>query len=362
MTEFRATPKTWMFDEAGNIKRGDEFTKAMNDHYAAKYAGLSTPILGLEVFNLKEPEWALKNLIQEEGMTMIHGSPGAGKSLMAMDWAYTLAHPQLQHWFDQPKKRNYKPMYIFTEGISGLRTRSQAWQKEKGVTIPSDDHGVLWIRDAVRLNRTDDPENPWTPQVAALKEMFEDFDRDILFVDTLANTFGGNENSQQDANNYLAALRMFVNEGVPVVLVHHNKKDDKEFRGSTVFEGAVDTKVALENSGGHIRLYITKQKDGDPGFHLQFRLKVYEWEGDGGYELSSVVLEHMKSEARVTSKQAEILTHMELLEKNTTEAIAIARGGTLESTANMLRRMEETGLIAQGEDLLWYRTNMQEDE
>ncbi len=347
------TPESWMFDEDGGLLTGEAFEKAMNSHFADTYGGLSRPLMGSEVFDLKEPEWALENLIQEDGITMIHGAPGSGKSLMAMDWAYALAHPDIDQWMGQEIKTPYKPMYIFTEGIAGLRIRSRAWQEHYGLQVPDDENGVLWVRDSVRLNRSDDPKEPWSAQVAALFEMFNDYERDILFIDTLANTFGGNENSQQDANNYLAAVRMFVNAGAPVVIVHHNTKEGKDFRGSTVFEGAVDTKVAIEENNGRVHLYITKQKDGDPGFSLDLKIKPYSWQG-GEREYTSVVLEENKGAVKVTKKQQEILTIIEGLgAKATATNIAVEREATLSSTANLLNSMQEKLLVRKNNDDTW---------
>ena len=352
-TPLEITTADWMRDEAGELLSDLDFEKAMNKHYSDKYGGLSRPLFGEEVFSLQEPRWALENLIQEDGVTMVHGSPGSGKSLMAMDWAYTLAHPEISSWMGQDRSRRFRPMYIFTEGIAGLRIRSQAWQEHYGTDVPQGEDGVLWVRDAVRMNRSEDAKEPWSAQMAALFKMFNDYERDVLIIDTLANTFGGNENSQQDANNYLAAIRMFVNAGAPVVIIHHNTKDGKEFRGSTVFEGAVDTKVAVEENNGRIHLYITKQKDGDPGFSLNMRLKVYNWESRSrGF--SSVVLSRDANAVKVSRKQQEILTLIESLgEEATATAIAVNRGSTLESAANMLKRMEEIGLARKEESGLW---------
>jgi hypothetical protein len=213
---------------------------------------------------------------------------------------------------------------------------------------------VLWQRDSVRLNRTDDPEEPWSSQVSALFQQFNDYECDMLFIDTLANTFGGNENSQQDANNYLAAIRMFVNAGAPVVIVHHNTKEGDDSRGSTVFEGAVDTKVAVKESKGKVHLYITQQKDGDPGFNLNMRLKVYDWT-DNDRDFSSVVLEENLA-PQLTSKQHEILGILEAHGGLGLAELAEARGTSKQAANDMLQRMLEVGLVIQDDDLVWHST------
>lgn len=113
----------------------------------------------------------------------------------------------------------------------------------------------------------------------------------MLIVDTLANTFGGNENQQVDANSYLATLRMFQELG-PVVVIHHNKKGEDEFRGSTALLGAVDTMVGVKQSKhGVIDVTLTKQKDGDPAFKLSLRQREYRWKNQWNEEDGSVAFE-----------------------------------------------------------------------
>jgi hypothetical protein len=263
-----------------------------------------------------------------------------------MDWAYSLASPQVKKWLGLEKLRDYKPLYVFTEGLNGLKTRSIAWAEERQAAIPTDEHGVVWVRDAVRLNRQDNTEEPWSEQVAALVQMYNDYERDILFVDTLANTFGGNENSQQDANNYLAAIRMFQ-EGGPVVIVHHNTKEGDDYRGSTVFEGAVDTKVAVKESDGLVHLYITKQKDGDPGFNMNLQITLHSWLSESQErELSSVALKVATDKGTITAKQQAFLDVIPRLAEEATAAnIARELNTNASAATNFLNRLQEKGLV-----------------
>lgn len=266
-----ATSRTLRFEDWQlEAKDEAEYHAMRKAQYEEEYKGLSTPIMGREaLFELEDPAWAMEDMIQAGGLTILHGNPGSGKSLVAMDWAYTLAHDKLGEWLGKKKDRQYKPLYLFTEGLSGLKRRTLAWERERAAVSPD----VVYVRDPVILN----PKDGTSQQLSSLEKLYVDHDRDILFIDTLANTFGGNENQQEDANRYLHTIRHFQKWG-PVVLVHHNKKDDKEYRGSTVFQGAADTMVSLTmGKHGVADLRITKQKDGDPekGF-MQLKLKQHQ--------------------------------------------------------------------------------------
>lgn len=313
-TPRKYTPRTppWLIDpESGArlfVESEEEYLELMNAYMAEEYKGLSAPILGDDIYALKDPEWALKYLIQEDGLTILHGQPGSYKSFVAMDWAYSLAAPQATGWMGQPRAKQFRPMYLFTEGMSGLKNRSIAWSKERGIETPTLDDSVVWVRDRVAINATRDAENPFTQQVASLVKMYNDYNCNILFIDTLANTFVGNENMQEDANSYLRTLSLFL-EGGPVVLIHHNKKGEDEFRGSTVFHGAVDTLVSMKKSDFGVKLSISKQKDGPETLYLNLKAVEHTWKGQYE-EQSSIALSEVGPEYSTKLKAV----HYEILE------------------------------------------------
>jgi hypothetical protein len=116
----------------------------------------------------------------------------------------------------------------------------------------------------------------------------------------------------------------------------------------------VDTKVAVKESKGNVHLYITKQKDGDPGFNLNMRLKVYDWT-DNDRDFSSVVLEENLA-PQLTSKQHEILGILEAHGGLGLAELAEARGTSKQAANDMLQRMLEVGLVIQDDDLVWHST------
>lgn len=266
-----ATPRTFRFEQWQlEATSEEEYFRLMKEHYEERYRGLSTPILSRDaLLALPPPKWALRNLITQDGFTLVHGKPGSGKSFLAMEWAYVLGHESLDNWLGMKRDRRYKPMYVYTEGLAALQNRMRAWEMENGVIAPD----IVIVRDAVKLN----PPKGVSEQLAALEKLYVDQECDILFVDTLANTFSGNENQQEDANRYMAALKQFQRYG-PVVVIHHNQREKNEYRGSSVFEGAADTMVSMErNAHGIFILKVEKQKDGDMGFMMELVQNKHEW-------------------------------------------------------------------------------------
>ena len=107
---------------------------------------------------------------------------------------------------------------------------------------------------------------------------------DVVFLDTLAATFGGgNENVQQDMNKYLQVCQEMQKLGASVVIAHHSTKNTKDLRGSTVLHGAADTVIHLHPSfdketHGLLEtvLKAKKQKDGIPFSPVKLVPKTYK--------------------------------------------------------------------------------------
>ncbi len=336
------TTESWMLNEDGTpILEPAIFHRAMNDHYREKYGGLSRPVIGDDIFDLPQPAWALENLIQENGFTLVHAKQGSGKTFMTIDWALVLNHPDRPQWMGQKKQKTYKVMYVMTEGFGHLPARVKAWMLGMEETNPK----VVWVRDTVRMQRsTTNPDEPWSPQVTGLMKMYHDNECNLLILDTLANTFVGNENQQQDANQYLDAIRMFQEFG-PVVVVHHNTKGEDEYRGSTVLAGAADTMVSLKQDEKTkiIQLRVTKQKDGEPDFGLAMRLKGVDlgWQDKWGGEVQAPYLRDIKGTLEaLRDDQQQILSQLQTRGRLSAKMIAEALDADANTMTSRLKKME----------------------
>lgn len=328
----------------------EEYAKELNEQWAARYGGLRPPIMGRDMFSLPQPTWALENIMQDQRMLLLHGEAGTGKTFLALDWAFTMSHASIDTWLGNKRSKQFRPLYLYTEGVSGLRSRVKAWEDFHGDQISESlDEGVVFYPEALGLSRTKNPEKPFTDQVAGLMKMYEELDCDMLIVDTLQNTFVGNENMQEDANNYLATLRAFL-EGGPVVVVHHNSKGG-EYRGSTAFAGAFDTRLELskKESTGVVTLNTRKQKDGDGEWFIEMKQKVMSWEANGE-TYSSTAFELLNDLNWL--KVPERLTYNWLLENGpaTSKEIQEALGHEPSTVDTRMKKLSGTGIITRSED------------
>jgi hypothetical protein len=258
---------------------------------------------------IPEPEWVLEDFIQAGGLTVLHGVPGAGKSLLAQDWSLVVNNGW--EWCGRETKRS-QVLYIMGEGQTGLRGRLLAWLVARNTEyVPT----VHWIMEPVALWAN--PAGGFTQEQIGLLRYIQDNEINLVVADTLSATFGGgNENMQQDMNQYLKWFKEVMSMGSAAVIVHHESKSATGSpRGSTVLAGAADTIIRVEpvlDSDGETMKGCTirckKQKDGMPFSRLRLKLESYAVDTDRG---TSVVLKPQASaEAKAEDANAERVAAM----------------------------------------------------
>ena len=106
---------------------------------------------------------------------------------------------------------------------------------------------------------------------------------DVLFIDTLARSFGaGDENSTSDMNLVVANISALVQEtGAAVILVHHSgKAKDQGMRGSNALLAGVDQVLKIDHEEGQHQTHqqtqrwmqVTHSRDGEAGAIYSFGL------------------------------------------------------------------------------------------
>lgn len=246
---------------------------------------------GEGVKQLPDPEWVVKNFVTKGGLTIVYGPPASGKSLLMLDLAQRV---QMGEAFLDNGVVQGNVLYIMAEGQFGLKGRLEAWQLQNlSPELPP----VAYHIEGVSF---------WSPPGSSINDAAESIvmaaealEIDVVFVDTMAATFGGgNENQAQDMNMYLRPLRELRQMGVSVVVSHHVNRSEGRIRGSTVLAGEADTLVEMvptmdaENPG--VMKYCTvvcqKQKDYVPFIPFRMRLKSIELETYGDRERTGPVL------------------------------------------------------------------------
>lgn len=264
----------------------DELMKRMG----AALTGKAPPpprfkLLTVEEFMQRPPvRWLVKGLLPQADLAVLYGDPGSGKSFLALDIA--LAIGRGVEWRGKRVQQG-RVVYVACEGLGGLLNRVRAYAQAHNVV-----EGELPIRlvaDAPNLLHPGD--------AGALKQQIElGGGADLVIIDTLARAIpGGNENSSEEMGAALARCQWIHEQtGALVLLVHHSGKDaSKGARGWSGLRGAVATELEVNRADDARSVKVTKQKDGEDGEELTFRLEtvVVGFDEDGEEITSCVVRE-----------------------------------------------------------------------
>lgn len=233
--------------------------------------------------------WLVKRWIQREGLSMVFGDSGAGKTFVTLDWALRIAS-SVDTWEDE-KIRHGGVVYLAGEGHHGLKARIAGWKQYFGVTGPLN----MWVSSSeCDLNA---PEGI----SMAVSEIENTGCTDIamIVVDTLHRFLVGDENKAVDAKTMLDACAILSRTfKCAVVLVHHigvNPDAKSRARGSSSWRGALDNQILVETiAGGTIKVSQVKNKDSemaDPVFLEKIPVTVKGWYDEDGKPVSTVVLE-----------------------------------------------------------------------
>jgi hypothetical protein len=259
-----------------------------------------------------DPQWLIDRHVPEDGLGILYGEPGAGKSFIALDLALHIA-TQARTWHGQEIKGADRGavLYIAGEGAGDFKLRVAAWKKQNfmlGAYIPDDRFRALL--DPLDFRSEED--------VKALIDAIREANLPKLafvVIDTVARaTPGADENSSQDMGLFIRAcdaVRFLT--GAFVFAVHHPNKNGG-LRGSTALLGAADVVFRFERKKGQAgppfygRLKCEKMKAGRDDFETPFRLDVVELGGDAS-SLVPVRVEETEIKKAVCDEATETAIH-----------------------------------------------------
>lgn len=219
-----------------------------------------------EFANGEEPEWRVDKLIPQQGLGMIYGPPGIGKSFMVLDLAMSVADGR-PYGIDLRAVKPGRAVYVLGEGAAGMRTRVRAYRQR----FPCPHSQFKVIATAPNLMNPGD--------VGELMQLIVNAGgADMIIFDTLHSCMsGGDENSAKDMGVVLAncrALGAAINGFV--MLIHHTGKDaERGARGSTAIPGAMEVEIEIKRAPKNANLRIIKvrkQRDGEDNYGWSFRL------------------------------------------------------------------------------------------
>lgn len=236
----------------------------------------------------------IKHILPVCDLAVVYGASSSGKSFAVMDMALSICQGVPWRGYKTTKGR---VVYVVAEGARGARLRAMAYARHHGIDLK--DLDFLVIDNAPNLLKADDIRE-------LVRELQRIGDISLIIIDTLAQaTPGANENSGEDMGKALGHCKVLTRLlGATVVLVHHSGKDESRgARGWSGIRAAVDTELEVTRDDDDRLLSVTKQKDGDEGIQLGFKLMTVQLGiDDDGDPIGSCVVEY--TEGTVIKKRA----------------------------------------------------------
>jgi len=232
--------------------------------------------------------WLVKHAIPADDVGMLFGASGTFKSFLAVDLAGHVAHGL--NWLGRRTQQG-DVLYIAAEGGTGLYNRFCAWHKARRLHYERAPIHVV----PVAIDLTQDAR-----RVAEAANARKIKPR-LVIVDTMSQTFAGEENSAADVAGYFRALGAAIREawGCAVLILHHTGHNVTERpRGSSAMRANLGYMLGVHRDEKEMiaTLSCLKQKDGDTFQDTTFSLTPYRLGTDGdGDEVKSLVARHIAS-------------------------------------------------------------------
>lgn len=266
-----------------------------------KGVGARIPVLNLGQLRAQAAgvRWAVKHIIPAASVGLLYGGSGTFKSFIALDACLHVAYGL--PWMGRIT-RQAQVLYIAGEGGAGLWSRIHAWHSHRGMQW-QDDGPFRVVPVAVDLTN-----DAWRVVDAA---QAAGVTPGMVVVDTLSQTYMGEENSANEMAAYLReiGLRMRDLWHCAVVLVHHTGHSATERpRGSSAIKANVDFMLSVWRDEKEMLATVgcAKQKDGELFKDAPFQMHVVPLGADeDGDPVTSLVARHLSSSDELAQAQAD---------------------------------------------------------
>ena len=207
--------------------------------------------------------WLIKNVLPAEGLGVIFGRPGSGKTFSVMDIAMHVAAGI--KWRGK-KVRKAAVSYVSPEaGRLGVN-RVIGWSRHHGIPWPE---GFRLSPAQINLCSDQTDADALIADIKANQPGCK-----LVVIDTLNRAMaGGDENSGEDMGRFVALCDHIAKQLTCFVLVvHHSGKDAaKGSRGHSSLLGAVSLELEVTKEQGQPgTIKVTKMRDGEDGAEYGF--------------------------------------------------------------------------------------------
>jgi len=236
--------------------------------------------------------WLVKRAIPASAIGMLFGASQTFKSFIALDCALHVAHGL--PWMGR-RTRKGAVIYIAAEGGAGLWKRIDAWHRDRDLQWQKADFHV--VPAAVDLS-ADAMKLVAKAEAAGVQPL-------LVVVDTVSQTYSGEENSANEMAAYLRTLGQAFRDlwNCAVLLIHHSGHQATERpRGSSAITSNVDFLFGSHRDEKEMlaTLSCIKQKDEERFADQTFGVRAFELGTDAdGDAITSLVARHLSTEMEI---------------------------------------------------------------
>jgi hypothetical protein len=209
-----------------------------------------------------QPAWLAEGWLVRDGLNLLSGRGGGGKSFVALDLALRVATGRDWHGLTLA---HGPAVYIAAEGAGEIVQRVGGWQAVHGA---DDLPGFYLVPDRVPLlDPTAVPDLLAALPPAAAQPA-------LIVIDPLAKSMsGGDENATRDMNRVIDTCdELREATGAAILIVHHTGKNTEGPRGSSALEWGVRSALRLTPADGLLRLECAKHNNAAEPAPRWFRL------------------------------------------------------------------------------------------
>lgn len=188
----------------------------------------------MKQISYNRPPELIDGLLPAQGVAVLAGAPGTGKSFTALSWAAAVAEGK--DWFGR-KTNQTAVAYVLGEGFSSFGSRVEAWEKANGRPMSEAVYFMHGLNSGVDLKDSDSVEQ-------LIQQLMYVWPGLIIFDTFSVLARINNENDNAEIAVVMANIHKIVEAtGATALLIHHVTKSTGSVRGAGAFVGNADTVV-----------------------------------------------------------------------------------------------------------------------